>query len=251
MAAAASAAYHSGRVPSPTEPASPLRFRYTLTFADATRQQFDVRIEPSTLSLIQDPPASPPDWTALGFYQCPNCPLEPARHPHCPVALNLVGVVEAFQDRASYEEVDVVVEARQRTYSRHVPLQNAASSLIGLYMPTSGCPILDHLRPLVETHLPFMSRAETLHRMLAMYLLTQYVRHRAGQPADWDLADFAPRLNEIHTVNMAFCQRLSAAPTLDASVNAVVILSILGDFPSQKVTARYLEHLARVVGVRS
>jgi Domain of unknown function (DUF6901) len=251
MAAAPPAAYHSGGVPSATEPASPLRFRYTLTFADGTRQVFDIRIDPATLSLIEEPPASPPDWTALGFHQCPNCPLDPAPHPHCPVALNLVSVVEAFKDRASYDKVDVVVEARQRTYSRHVPLQTAASSLIGLYMPTSGCPILDSLRPLVETHLPFMNRTETLHRMLAMYLLTQYVRHRAGQPADWDLAGLAPHLEEIHTVNVAFCQRLNAAPTKDASVNAVVILSALGEFPSHKVTARYLDHLARVLGVRS
>jgi hypothetical protein len=162
------------------------------------------------------------------------------------VALNLVDMMEAFKDCNSYDEVDVVVESPQRSYSKRTPLQGAASSLLGLVMVTSGCPILDRLRPMVETHLPFMSRHEAMYRILTMYLLAQYFVEASGGTGDWQLDGLVDYLEQIRTVNVSFCRRLNAIPIKDASVNAVVILSTLGDFPSRRITKKDLGRLEKL-----
>ena len=204
-------------------------------------------LDRETLSLLRPAPAEPPEWTRLEFHRCPNCPLDPAQHPHCPVAVSMVEMVEALKDRNSYDEVEVVVEAPSRTYSKRTPLQGAVSSLLGLLMTTSGCPILDRLRPMVETHLPFMTRHEALYRILTMYLLAQYfIEARGEQGGDWSLEGLVRSMDDIHTVNVSFCKRLNSIPIKDASVNAVVILSTLGDFPSRRITQKDLARLARL-----
>ncbi len=232
----------------PPDAAAPktIAYRYRITFGDGTQKTFAVAIESEHLGLLREERADHPEWTRLGFNQCPNCPLEASLHPRCPVAESAVALVEAFGDFPSYEEVDVVVESKNRTYSRHTSLQTAVSSLLGLYMVTSGCPILDKLRPMVDMHLPFMSREETLYRMLTMYLLAQHFREQQGRPVDRDLTGLTRLLGEIRRVNIAFCGRLNSIEIKDASVNAVVILSTLGDFPNRLITKRDLARLERL-----
>jgi len=232
----------------PPEAGAPrsITYRYRITFGDGTVKTLAVTLQAESLALVREARASYPEWTRLTFKQCPNCPLEESQHPRCPVAANVVEMVEAFGDSPSYEEVDVVVESQNRTYARHTSLQTAVSSLLGLHMVTSGCPILDKLRPMVDMHLPFMNRQETLYRMVTMYLLAQYFRAKKAQPAEWDLAGLTRLLGDIREVNVAFCERLNAIEIKDASVNAVVILSTLGDFPSRLITKRELARLERI-----
>jgi hypothetical protein len=162
------------------------------------------------------------------------------------VAAGLVDVVEAFKDSVSYEEVDVEVETRDRTYRKRAPLQAAISPLVGIHMVTSGCPILDRLRPMVDTHLPFMSPAETTYRTLSMYLLAQYFRQRAGKAPDWEMKGLVDFLAEVRRVNGAFCRRLAAIRIKDASLNAVALLNTLGDFTSFTLE---IDDLARLEGL--
>ena len=232
----------------PPEAGAPksITYRYRMTFGDGTEKTFTVDIHSEHLGLLREERASYPEWTRLGFNQCPNCPLEASQNPRCPVAESVAELVDAFGGFPSYEQVDVVVESKNRTYSRHASLQTAVSSLLGLYMVTSGCPILDKLRPMVDMHLPFMNREETLYRMLTMYLLAQHFRQQKGQPVDRDLAGLTRLLGEIRQVNVAFCGRLNAIEIKDASVNAVVILSTLGDFPNRLITKRDLARLERI-----
>lgn len=222
-----------------------IAFRYRFTFASGVEKEFTLHLDSETLALIT-PPRPLPEWTRLGFHQCPNCPLKEEESPHCPVAAGLVDIVDAFQDRKSHEAVQVLVESKDRIYAKHTSLQTAASSLIGMYMTTAGCPILSRLRPMVDTHLPFMSSAETTYRMLSMYLVAQYFRSKHGLPADWNLEGLTRLLSEIATVNQAFCQRLNAIPMKDASVNALVVLSTLGDEARLTLVEHDLEKLERI-----
>jgi hypothetical protein len=107
--------------------------------------------------------------------------------------------------------------------------------------------VLDRLRPLVETHLPFMSRHETMYRTVALHVLSQFFAQRRGEPVTFDLETLRSRMDEIHDVNVAFCERLRAIESKDASVNAIVILSTLADFPSQRVTEQDLGRLERLL----
>jgi hypothetical protein len=225
----------------------PITYRYTFTFKDGKSQEFVVTLDGETLSLQSSATEPPPEWARLGFNQCPNCPLDPETHAYCPIAANLSGVVHAFGDRQSYEPALVTVESRNRAYTREAPLQTGISPLLGLHMATSGCPVLDRLRPLVETHLPFMSRQETMFRILSLHVMAQFFAQRRGEPADTDLSGLRRILDEIHDVNVAFCQRLREISAKDASVNAVVVLSTLADFPSERVTEQDLARLERLL----
>ena len=230
-----------------SEPRSPITYVYTIRLENGSQMKFTVDLDPDTLSLI--PPASPeplPEWTRLQFQQCPNCPLSTETTERCPIAANLVPVVDAFRDRRSFEPVEVSVDAQNRTYTRKAGLQTAISPLLGLHMVTSGCPVMDRLRPLVETHLPFMSRRETQYRMLSLHLMSRFFAERRGEPAEPDFERLRRTMEAVHEVNVGFCNRLRAITEKDASINAIVILSTLGDFPDERLIEQDLDRLERL-----
>jgi hypothetical protein len=231
----------------PADARAPITYNYTFSFEDGTCKTFTVTLDGDTLA-AQPPPDRPlPEWTRLGFNQCPGCPLKTDEHERCPPAAALADVIHAFKDRKSFAPVQVTVESENRTYTWRGAIQKGASPLVGLYMVTSGCPVLDRLRPLVETHLPFMSRHETMYRILALHLVSQFFAQRRGEPLDVELAGLRRRMDEIRDVNVAFCTRLRGIDSLDASVNAVVILATMGDFPAQKMMGVDMERLERLL----
>ena len=115
---------------------------------------------------------------------------------HCPVALNIQGLVEAFRESRSHESVEVTVTTAERTFSKATTLHEGISSLLGLIMATSGCPIMERLKPMARFHLPFASLEETTYRMLSMYLVAQLFVKRSGGTPDWDLEELGQFLSE-------------------------------------------------------
>jgi len=206
-------------------------FRYIFVL-NGSRQVFEVELEKDTYKLILPERESYPRWTELGYHQCPNCPLNPEQTARCPVAVSLIDVIDSFWDSVSYEDVDVIIETGPREYRKRTKLQHAISSLIGIYMTASGCPILDKLRPMLTCHLPFATAEETTFRVVSMYLLAQFFRLRRGLEVDWNLNDLAEIYEQIRIVNRHFVRRLSEAGVEDASVNAVVILDTFANYVS-------------------
>ncbi len=183
-----------------------------------------ILLNAKTLALMNSRPALLPEWTRLSCCQCPNCPLQEQQVSHCPIAVNISELMHIFSDVASYQEVDVRVESEIRTYLIQCTAQDALSSILGIYMVTSGCPILDKLRPMARFHLPFSSYEETSYRAMSMYLVIQYLRYKQGQSADWDLKHFISMYKNIQRVNHAIKDRLDQATDKDVSVNALIIL---------------------------
>ena len=97
-------------------------------------------------------------------------------------------------------------------------------------MVTSGCPVLDKLRPLVRTHLPFATLEETTYRVISMYLLAQYFLHQGGREPDWTLKGLPKIYEEIQTVNRCFNERISSVQIGDAASNALATLSCKADY---------------------
>lgn len=209
---------------------SALTFDYKFTPAEGEPRSFHIELDPVTLAIRHEEKENYPDWTALSYQKCSNCPLNEKDHPRCPVAQSLAEVMETFKDTLSFEEVDVEIKTQTRTYVRHAPVQNGLSSLVGIYMVTSGCPHLDKLRPLVRTHLPFASMEETAYRMLSMYLLAQYFISRKGGKPDWEIKELPRAFQDIQTVNRHFHKRISSMHTQDAGLNAVVRLDFFARF---------------------
>ncbi len=205
-----------------------LPYRYTFEFEDGTLKQFETRLDARTLELLPQRELPKPEWTKLKYCQCENCPLGDEVE-YCPVAVNLSELVETFKDFTSYVNTRVVVKAPERTYEEDTTLQQGLSSIVGLYMVTSNCPIMDQLRPMVRFHLPFATSEETLYRAVSMYLTKQYYAMRRGETPDWELEKLAQIYSAISVVSAGMSQRLKQASTKDANVNALIILSTFGE----------------------
>lgn len=205
-----------------------IRYRYKFQFADGSERNFEVRLRSDTLELLSNQDQPVPDWTKLKNHQCVNCPLGDEVE-YCPVAVNLSHLVEFFKDALSFDRASVLVEAAERSYGKETTLQKGLSSIIGMYMVTSNCPVMDHLRPNVRFHLPFASSQETFYRAVAMYLTAQFFRMRKGLHADWTLEHLAKIYEGVMHVNRGMSKRLAHASNQDANVNAVIVLSTFGD----------------------
>lgn len=206
-----------------------MKYTYIFTLNDGTEKSFEINLETDSLKLNGRRPENLPEWTKLTHRQCDNCTLKQDDEPHCPVAANIVDVADFFKNRYSYEDVQVTIETEARSYTKKTSLQNGLSSLMGLYMVTSGCPVMDKLRPLVHSHLPFASLEESMFRIVSMYLVAQYYRYRKGDHPDWSLHGLSDLFNDISTVNRAFAERLKSVVSKDANLNALVVLNCVAD----------------------
>jgi hypothetical protein len=211
-----------------TDTNNTLRFRYKFQLENGEEKLFDVLLKADTLEVMKSPIQIIPEWTKLKYHQCENCPLADDIE-YCPVAVNIAHLIEGFKFSTSYEKTWVVVEAPERTYAQETSIQNGLSAILGIYMVTSNCPILDHLRPMVRFHLPFATATETVFRMVSMYLISQYFRERKGLTADWTLEGLIDIYKEVARVNKGMWNRLSKASAFDANVNALIVLNTFGD----------------------
>jgi len=204
-----------------------MQFSYTFELAGGAERKFDVHLDADTLALVPATDVVTRAWTKLAYFKCANCPLDDDVED-CPVAVSLATLVETFKDSHSFEHATVTVESDQRVYVKETTVQKGLSSIIGIYMVTSDCPVMDQLRPMVRFHLPFASVEETVYRAVAMYLVAQYLRMRRGKRPDWSLEHLGEIYAEVAKVNDGMSERLRHASSEDANVNAITILSTQG-----------------------
>jgi len=205
-----------------------IRYEYKFVFENGRETNFEVQLDALTLALLGADEAPKPDWTKLNFQQCENCPLSNAVE-YCPVAVNLARIVVAFRDSVSFESTVVTVKASERTFVKKTTLQKGIASIIGLFMTTSNCPIMDKLRPMARFHLPFATSVETFFRSVSTYLTAQFLLARRGKEPDWELNKLLEYYKAINVVNKGMSNRLAKASERDANVNAVIILHSFGD----------------------
>ncbi len=203
-------------------------FRYTFLLGDGRQKKFDLMLDPDTLALTGKGSDPPPEWTEIGYFPCDDCPLV-GSVTHCPVAVNLATIVSEFRDTVSHEPATVTVETLERTYSHATTVQKGLSSIIGICMVTSNCPIMDELRPLTRFHLPFATTQETLVRSVSSYLLRQYFVQKEGGAPDWSLDGLIEIYSKISVVNRGISRRISNASKKDANINAIIILHSYGE----------------------
>jgi hypothetical protein len=218
-----------------------IEFEYLVSLQSGELKRHVVRLDSATGALQTAERKPLPDWTRLGFHQCPNCPLNQSTHTHCPVAVGLVDVVESFKNCVSHEVVDATVKTSYRTYQKRTSLQEVVGSLIGLHMASGGCPLLDKLRPLVVTHLPFASVEETLYRAVSMYLLAQYFRWKRGLVPDWDMEDLVANCENLTALNVAFGERILNINTCDANSNALVSLDCFSGMTGMSISRGFID----------
>lgn len=200
-----------------------MQVTYQFVLKDGRQHGFHVDIDRAPARAGEDAP----DWTRLDFNRCANCPLSPDTHSHCPAALDLAPVIQAFAPIISHDEAQVCVDMPERSISKVCQVQQALSSLAALIMASSGCPILGKLRGLARTHLPFASLEETVYRSVSAYLLRQVLIQKEGSTPDWELEGLKALYAELEVLNLHFKKRVNAAAKQDATINAVAALGIL------------------------
>jgi hypothetical protein len=202
------------------------RFIYIYKFTDGSSKHFDLRLDQANLRLQARRPADLPLWALLSYEKCEHCPLNEQEHAYCPIAANLASVVEEFRNFLSHERVSVTVVCEERAYGKETTVQGGLSPMLGIIMTTSGCPVMEQLKPMVRFHLPFASLDETIFRGVTMYLLAQYFRQQDGKSATLSLEGLVPIYADVGKVNRDFAKRMRAAAKKDANVNALVNLDV-------------------------
>lgn len=205
--------------------------RYRFLFPKDQQQQervFTVFLDKQSHDLVQpvNEEKPIPEWAKLSFSKCRSCPLSDAQYRYCPAARSLVDVVEFFSDLPSFEETTVVVEMATRTITTTTTVQEGLRALMGLIMPTSGCPMLMPFKPMTFLHSPFGDLDETTFRSVAVHLLGQYFQQRYGGKASFDLQELVNLYEKAHAVNLDFLGRIRAASSNDANLNSLVSLDV-------------------------
>jgi len=223
---------------------------YEFLFSSGRIESFDLSFRELDFALE---PLGPSDehWTKLDYHQCALCPLRKVDHEFCPVARNLSHVLARFRHDNSHDPVRVRTTADERITERKGDLQTGISSIMGLVMATSGCPILDTFKPMAYTHLPFANEGETIFRSVSTYLTAQYVRMCHGLTPDWTLSNFLPSYSAVQQVNASFIERLRSVFVSDANLNALILLDAIAQFGTftlkdnwlGKVEPLFLAHL--------
>ncbi len=193
----------------------------------ASVEELTLEFDADTFTLHPREAVTPPAWAALGFHQCPHCPLTADQSPLCPFAQGLAGFVERFDEFRSFDEASIEIVTETRTVVATKPLQQGMASLVGLIGATSGCPHLAFYRPMARFHLPFARDDETLYRVFSMYLLGRYLADDATAIGPHAMDGLLAMTRAAIEVNRGMADRVRAALTKDVLVNAVIILDML------------------------
>ena len=191
-----------------------------------------IKLNPSTLEHLPGESIIGNEWTKLEYLQCDSCPLDPVQYPQCPLALSIQKLVNEFQDKLSYESTEITVHTNERSYFKDTTMQKGLSSIMGILMVSSGCPVMAKLRPMVRFHLPFATVLETTFRTTSTYLLGQFFRQKKNKGFDFSLEGLSQIYKDVNMVNKGISKRIRAVAGKDANINALIILDILSlDIP--------------------
>jgi hypothetical protein len=200
-------------------------------------------MESKSLQIIRSSVKDYPDWVNLEYFNCPHCPLVGTKFELCPLAMNLVDIIDEFKDLPSFQNADVTVITPNRTYHKATSLQSGVSSLLGIYMVSSGCPIMGRLKPMLYFHMPFATLEETQTRALSLYLLSQYISWKRGGIPDWEMNDLINFYEDIRTLNRNVSRKIANLETMDTSVNSLIILNNFADYVTFTIDEKMLDEI--------
>lgn len=215
---------------------SPFRFHYEFQFSDDVVKEYDIALDPNSLSFIREKDKQElADWTRLDYEQCECCPLSIEHSPRCPIAVNIMELVENFKDVFSYHDCQVICEAAERTYSKNTSVMEGLSAIFGVIMATSDCPVMEFLKPMARFHLPFSTIEETTVRSASMYLLSQYFKYQDQPGMQFDFQILESHYAKVQHVNEGLLSRIKSVSSEDADKNAIITLHSLSQFLSMEI----------------
>lgn len=224
----------------------PLTIEYRFTLPNDESIRIPLALDPKGLGLTNRLPEPLPPWVNLAHCQCPNCTLTVASTPVCPLAANLVRIVQYFDTLKSFHAIEVEVITKERIVRQNTTVQRGVSSLVGLIIATCGCPHTTFLRCMARHHLPLATEEETICRAMAMYMLAQYFHNKEGKKTDMELTGLKALYQNLHVVNATIAGRLRTACTSDSTINSIILLDIYAQ-ALPLVIEEYLEEIQHVL----
>lgn len=210
------------------------RFDYTIELKDGQTMCFNVALDPETLTMTPTAAAPYPAWTQLAYEQCACCPILPEDEDlqYCPIAVNLAELVDRFKDILSHKNCLVVCETRDRTYTKKTSAMEGLTSIFGVIMATSDCPVMNFLKPMARFHLPFATVEETMVRSTSFFLLGQYFEYKKGRIDRFDFDRLEKNYADVQQVNEGLLARVRSLGNRDADKNAIITLHSISQFLS-------------------
>lgn len=203
---------------------------YEFTLPNTASERFELTFDATTIELVATRCSKPPFWTELAYQQCSHCLLSSQSHPQCPVALNLIPVIDRFDQLMSFDKISVSVTSDERQVVQKTSAQEGLSSLMGLLIAGSCCPYTHFFKPMARFHLPFANKDETMWRAAATFLLARYFSKKGLRTEDMPLGGLVAIYNDVARLNDAMVQRLRAVSSKDSVVNALVHLDVFAKF---------------------
>ncbi len=216
---------------------------YKFRFPDLEQRVLDINIDKATMQVVNSKRDDYPEWTKMTNFRCSHCPLNASKYEYCPLAISLVDVIDTFKDTPSYQSVEIEVKTPARNYSKFTSLQSGVSGVLGIYMVSSGCPIMAKLKPLLFFHLPFASLDETQIRVLSLYLLSQYIVWKRGGNPDWEMNNLLNFYEDIRILNHSVSKKIANLEVLDTSINSLIILNNFAEYVTFTLDEKVLEEM--------
>ncbi len=222
-----------------------MAIKYRFDLADGSHELFNLEIDETGMHILRKNDWHFPPWTDLEFHRCSKCPIDVNRFSFCPVAANLVPIVERLDKLLSYDEIQLCVETEDRLISKKTSAQRGISSLMGLLIAVSECPLTDFFKPMARFHLPMANREETIWRAASTYFLAQYFLHTSGYDMDLSLQGLSHLYDRIEQLNLAMLQRLRSVSKRDSAINALIHLDVFAKYlaPSIEESLQKIEHI--------
>ena len=207
-------------------------FHYHINLEDGQQTEFRIVLDPDTLTMVPVSSGPYPAWTTLSHNQCKCCPLSVDTHDVCPIAVNIADLVDRFKNILSHKNCLVVCDTMDRSYSKQTSAMEALTSVFGIIMATSNCPVMNFLKPMARFHLPFSSIEETTARSTSLFLLGQYFEYKKGQVKSFDFDRLEKNYAKVQLVNEGLLARIRSLGNQDADKNAIITLHSLSQFLS-------------------
>jgi hypothetical protein len=161
------------------------------------------------------------------------------------VAKNLSLAINRFDRLMSFDQILVNVFSSERQVTRTTSAQEGISSLMGILIAGSSCPLTHFFKPMARFHLPFANKEETLWRVAATFLLARYFTDSGLKIADMDLDGLVKIYDDITILNDYMVERVRSATSKDSSVNALVHLDVFAKFltPPMEDSLNQIKHI--------
>lgn len=211
------------------------RISYLFNFENQNSYRFDLTLDPRSMVLVGAGSEKKFSWTALDYHQCRCCPLDKKEHPHCPLAVNMAKIVSRFREIISRAPCTVRCITPERTYLKKTTVSEGLSSILGIIMATSNCPVMELFKPMARFHLPFSTLEETLVRSASMYLLRQYFEYNKKRSPDLSLKKFNEHYQKVQLVNNGLLARINGLNKKDSDKNAILVFHSLAQILSLEI----------------